>query len=120
MRFDLTATVLDCRDPHALGRFWSELLGWPIGRDEDDWVTLRPPGGGAGLSFQPEGLYARPAWPARAGEQQMQMHLDVEVEELGPAVERARSLGATLEEHQPQEDVRVMRDPEGHVFCLWV
>lgn len=27
--------------------------------------------------------------------------------------------GATLAEVQPQDDVRVLLDPEGHLFCLW-
>ena len=46
-RFTLTATVLDTADPPGLARFYSDLLGWPIGTDEPEWVTLRPPGGGA-------------------------------------------------------------------------
>ncbi|WP_406396104.1 VOC family protein [Streptomyces sp. NBC_00887] len=29
-------------------------------------------------------------------------------------------MGATLEEHQPQEGVRVFRDPHGHPFCLFL
>jgi Glyoxalase-like domain len=53
-RTTLTATVLDAPDPRELARFYQRLLGWPIGRDEPDWVTLRPPGAGAGLSFQAE------------------------------------------------------------------
>ena len=29
-------------------------------------------------------------------------------------------LGATLAEFQPQDDVRVMLDPAGHPFCLYL
>ena len=114
--FQLTATVLDAPDPRALAEFYSRLLGWPIGRDEPDWVTLRPPGGGPGLSFQREPIHARPTWPAVAGEQQMQLHLDIEVGDLESAGARAVAAGAV----QPQEDVRVYLDPAGHPFCLWV
>ena len=32
---------------------------------------------------------------------------------------RVAQVGATVAEHQPQDDVRVMRDPAGHVFCLF-
>ena len=32
----------------------------------------------------------------------------------------AVELGATLHEHQPQDDVRVMLDPAGHPFCLYL
>jgi predicted enzyme related to lactoylglutathione lyase len=117
--FQLTATVLDAPDPRALAGFYSRLLGWPIGRDEPDWVTLRPPGGGPGLSFQREPIHARPTWPAAAGEQQMQLHLDIEVGDLESAGAAAVAAGAVLAGFQPQEDVRVYLDPAGHPFCLW-
>jgi catechol 2,3-dioxygenase-like lactoylglutathione lyase family enzyme len=116
----LTATVLDAPDPRALAGFYQRLLGWPIGRDEPDWVTLRPPGGGAGLSFQTEGTYVRPTWPAGPGDQQMQMHLDIEVDDLEAAGALAVAAGAVLADYQPQDDVRVYLDPAGHPFCLWV
>jgi catechol 2,3-dioxygenase-like lactoylglutathione lyase family enzyme len=116
----LTATVLDAPDARALAGFYQRLLGWPIGRDEPDWVTLRPPGGGAGLSFQTEGTYVRPTWPAGPGDQQMQMHLDIEVDDLEAAGALAVTAGAVLADYQPQDDVRVYRDPAGHPFCLWV
>ena len=47
-------------------------------------------------------------------------HLDIEVTDLEAAVVAALELGATLAEHQPQNDVRVMIDPEGHHFCFYV
>ncbi|MBW3620153.1 MAG: VOC family protein [Actinobacteria bacterium] len=115
----LTSTVIDCPDPRTLADFYAALLGWPIGRDEGDWVTLRPAGGGAGLSFQTEPAHVPPRWPAGPGDQQMQMHLDIEVEDLDAAGAVAVAAGATLAEHQPQDDVRVYLDPAGHPFCLW-
>ena len=119
-RFTLTATVLDAPDPQALAYFYRDLLGWPIGRDEPDWVTVRPPEGGPGLSFQTESAYQRPVWPAGDGDQQMMTHLDIEVDDLEAASARAVELGATVAEFQPQPDVRVHLDPAGHPFCLWV
>ena len=119
-RFTLTATVLDAPDPRALAEFYQRLLGWPIGADEPDWVTLRPSGGGAGLSFQTEKNYVRPTWPAGPGDQQMMTHLDIEVDDLKAACAHATAAGATLAEFQPQERVRVFLDPAGHPFCLWV
>jgi catechol 2,3-dioxygenase-like lactoylglutathione lyase family enzyme len=116
----LTSTVLNATDPHKLAEFYSRLLGWPITTDEDGWVTLRPGDGIPGLSFQDESRYVRPTWPAADGEQQMMMHLDVEVDDLDAAVTEAVALGATLHDHQPQEGVRVMLDPDGHPFCLWI
>jgi hypothetical protein len=119
-RFTLTATVLDAPDPRALAHFYRDLLGWSVGTDEPEWITLRSPGGGAGLSFQLESAYQRPTWPAGEGDQQMMTHLDIEVDDLEAASARAVELGATRAEFQPQEDVRVHLDPAGHPFCLWV
>jgi catechol 2,3-dioxygenase-like lactoylglutathione lyase family enzyme len=116
----LTATVLGAPDPRALAGFYQRLLGWPLGSDEPGWVTLRAPGGGAGLSFQTEEAHVRPTWPAGPGDQQMQMHLDIEVDDLEAAGAEAVAAGAVLAEYQPQEDVRVYLDPAGHPFCLWV
>jgi len=119
-RLTLTATVLDAPDPRELAAFYQRLLGWTIGRDEPDWVTLRPPDGGAGLSFQTETAYVRPTWPAGPGDQQMMMHLDIEVDDLDAAGAHAIAAGAVLAEYQPQEDVRAFLDPAGHPFDLWV
>lgn len=118
--FRLTAAVLDSSDPPALARFYQRLLGWPIGSDDPTWTTLRPPDGGAGLSFQLEPDHVPPVWPAAAGTPQMQAHLDIEVDDLAAAAEVAESAGARLAEFQPQDDVRVYLDPAGHPFCLWV
>lgn len=50
----------------------------------------------------------------------MMMHLDLEVTDLRSAVDHAVALGATVADVQPQADVRVLRDPAGHPFCLFV
>jgi catechol 2,3-dioxygenase-like lactoylglutathione lyase family enzyme len=119
-RMTLTAAVLDSPDARALAAFYHRLLGWPVGQDEPDWVTLRPPGGGAGLSFQTETGYVTPTWPAGTGDQQMMVHLDIEVDDLDAAGAHAVAAGAVLAQFQPQEKVRVYLDPAGHPFCLWV
>jgi catechol 2,3-dioxygenase-like lactoylglutathione lyase family enzyme len=116
----LTAAVLDSPDARALADFYRRLLGWPVGTDEPGWVTLRAPGGGAGLSFQTEEAYVRPAWPAGPGDQQMMLHLDIEVDDLDVGGAHAVVAGATLADYQPQDKVRVYLDPAGHPFCLWV
>jgi predicted enzyme related to lactoylglutathione lyase len=121
-RFTMTAAVLDARDPHALGEFYRDLLGWPIGRDEPDWVTVRPPGGGMGLSIQLEEDHVAPSWPAGADEQQMQVHLDIEVDDLDAASALAEEAGARFLSGytEPHEVVRTYADPAGHPFCLFV
>jgi len=116
----LSGVVLDSPDPHALAAFYRRLLGWEVETSEPDWVKLVPPGGGTGISFQPEPDYVPPVWPTRPGRQQMMLHLDIEVDDLVRASAAAVEAGAAMAEHQPQDDVRVFFDPVGHPFCLWV
>src|SRR5215213_5044820 len=111
--------VLGAPDPRALAAFYQRLLGWELGSDEPEWVTLNAPEG-AGLSFQLESAHVRPVWPAGPGDQQMQIHLDIAVDDLAEAGAHAESAGATLAQFQPQDDVRVYLDPAGHPFCLFV
>jgi predicted enzyme related to lactoylglutathione lyase len=112
------AVVLDCPDPAALADFYSELLGWPVVRDEPDWVTVRAEKDeGMRLSFQRAPGYKAPIWPDPASS--MQFHLDVTVPDLDVAEARAQALGAVKMTHQPEpDDFRVYADPVGHIFCL--
>lgn len=54
------------------------------------------------------------------GRQQMMMHIDVAVDDLADAVAAATEMGAVVAGVQPQEDVRVLLDPAGHPFCLYL
>jgi predicted enzyme related to lactoylglutathione lyase len=118
-RIELVGVVLGAPDPRGLATFYEQLLGWPRRSDEEEWVTLRPVHG-AGLSFQLEDQHERPTWPHLPGTQQMQVHLDLQVDDLDVASAFAVSLGAIVAEFQPQEDVRVHLDPAGHPFCLFL
>ncbi|SNX62190.1 catechol 2,3-dioxygenase-like lactoylglutathione lyase family enzyme [Streptomyces sp. TLI_55] len=117
----LSTVVLDAPDARQLADFYQRLLGFVVREEEPDWVLIGPPGGGVGLAFQTEPAYVPPLWPDRVpGEQQMMLHLDIEVDDLGAETARAVAEGATLAEYQPQDDVRVLFDPAGHPFCLWM
>ncbi len=59
-------------------------------------------------------------WPSRPGEQQLQTHLDIAVADVEEAVTWAEGAGARRAEYQPQDHVRVMLDPAGHPFCLFL
>jgi catechol 2,3-dioxygenase-like lactoylglutathione lyase family enzyme len=128
-RLRVASVVLGSADPRGLGAFYQRLLGYNVVADEpaapgmpeaDGWVMLRPSDGAAfTLSFQYEPGYTAPTWPPVPGEQEMMLHLDIEVEDLAAAVEWAVACGARLAEYQPQADVRVLLDPAGHPFCLF-
>ena len=119
-RITLSAVTLDAPDVGALAAFYRDLLGWDVSTEAPDWVTLRPAGGGTGISIQKESAYVRPTWPTRPGDQQMMVHLDIEVADLEAAGSAASAAGATLADYQPQANVRVYLDPAGHPFCLFL
>jgi catechol 2,3-dioxygenase-like lactoylglutathione lyase family enzyme len=109
--------AVEAPDPSGLARFYSELLGWPIGHEEPGTAILAAPGG-AFIVFQQAEGYRPPSWPPAHGDQRPMMHFDFQVGDLDSAVADAQQLGATLAEHQPQPNVRVLFDPAGHPFCL--
>ncbi|TDE93906.1 VOC family protein [Occultella glacieicola] len=124
----LDLIILDCPDALELGRFYSELLGWPMEPGADrDWVNLVPPGGGVSperpdgrpaLAFQRIEDWVTPTWPGGAHPQQV--HLDLTVANIDASEPSVLALGARRHEHQPSEDgnFRVFLDPAGHPFCL--
>jgi catechol 2,3-dioxygenase-like lactoylglutathione lyase family enzyme len=115
------ATIcIDCADANAMADFYGRLLGWPVTIREPNWVLMRDPAGGTGLSFQAETAYRAPVWPAQPGSQDKMLHLDIKVEDLDSAVAHALASGARLAEYQPRPRVRTLLDPAGHPFCLFL
>lgn len=124
----LDLVVIDCPDALELGRFYSQLLSWPLDDSSDvDWATLTPPGGGIGpdnpdgrtaLAFQRIDGWVEPSWPG--GSHPQQFHLDFSVGDIDAAEPDILALGAKVHEHQPSKDggFRVYLDPAGHPFCL--
>lgn len=119
---------LDCADAPALASFYCRLLGWEItARDGDSWLQARAPAGGMALNFQAESWYRPPVWPERTGEQHKMIHFEILVEgadRVDDAVARAIEFGAVQADLQPSDRdpgrLRVMLDPAGHPFCLFV
>jgi catechol 2,3-dioxygenase-like lactoylglutathione lyase family enzyme len=127
----LTSVTIGTSMPRELARFYARLLEWPITAMDEPapeepenagWAQVRPPDGvpGPRLNFEYERYFQRPVWPAEKGEQTATEHLDIEVDDLDAAVEWAVSCGAVIAGFQPQDNVRVMRDPDGHPFCLFL
>ncbi len=127
----VTSVTIAAPDPLALAEFYRRLLGWPStgteapapGRPANEaWAQLKPPPGETGptLNLEGEAAFAPPVWPSEPGEQQIQTHLDLAVLDLDAAEGWARDCGAVLAAVQPQDDIRVMLDPAGHPFCLFL
>ena len=90
-----TGSDVDAADPVGLARFYERLLGWtmvacegprPGHPPQDGWAKLRSPEEDMKIEFQWEEHYVPPTWPPIPGQQQMMMHLDIEVDDLVPDV----------------------------------
>ncbi len=127
MSVRLQTVVLDARDPHALARFYAELLGKEITRQVDYWVDIGDSATGR-LSFQRAPDHQAPHWPDPASS--MQIHLDIEVDDIEAAEAHALALGARRLPWDSAQEMaqglrlegsggfRVYTDPAGHPFCL--
>lgn len=112
----LHSVVLDCPDPAALAGFYARLLDWRPDETEyprNVWATIVGPNGML-IDFQQVADYQPPTWPK--GERPQMFHLDLVVDDLDAAHERAVELGATPLD--TQKSFRVYADPVGHPFCL--
>ena len=116
----LETVNIDCADAGAMADFYGRLLGWAVTLRDDDFVLMRDPAGGTGLSFQERSDYRAPTWPEVPGGQDKMLHLDIRVDDLDAAVAHALACGARLAEYQGRTDLRVLLDPAGHPFCLFI
>ena len=112
----LESFILDCPDPQALARFYSQLIGAEIVGYDTDWAEIVPPGATRPLiAFQQVDEYNPPQWPSQTVPQQM--HIDVKVDDFDAAEEAVLALGAT-KAGSDHTGFRVYLDPAGHPFCL--
>jgi Glyoxalase-like domain len=111
----LGSIALDCADPGPLSRFWADLLGGQVAFTNDDFAAVKTDR--MWLAATRVEDYVPPTWPE--GPVPKQLHLDLAVDDLDEAEERAVSLGAVRAETQPApERYVVLLDPAGHPFCL--
>ena len=105
--------VIDTVDPAGIAPFWCALLGvQERGWFGDDYLMLTADGDAPPVAFQrvPE-----------AKRLKNRLHLDIEVEELDPAIARVEALGGSVIQPLQTEygyDFAIMGDPEGNEFCL--
>lgn len=109
------AVTMDCSDPEALARFWSEVTGrtaTPAGGDGGTYWAVRDPERKGVL------LLLQKVPEPKSGKSRA--HLDLWVLDMDAEAERAVSLGATYVKKfdGPDEGWIWMTDPEGNEFCF--
>jgi predicted enzyme related to lactoylglutathione lyase len=104
-------TIVDARDPAALGRWWQEALGWVVVNDDPAEYEIRPAHDRLpGLLFAevPESKTVK-----------NRLHLDFRPDDRDAEVARLLALGATRADvGQGEQTWVVLRDPEGNEFCV--
>jgi Glyoxalase-like domain len=111
----LGSIALDCDDPVPLGAFWADLLDGEVAFSSDDFVAVKTDR--VWLAATRVEGYIPPIWPGTQAPKQM--HLDLAVDDLMEAEQRATALGAVRAGSQPApERYIVLLDPAGHPFCL--
>lgn len=130
-KLQISSVTIGSPNPHELARFYAKLLGAevsvienaPVGEPQEaGWAQIRTTSelGTLSLNFEYEHAWREIRWPAEPDRQHITQHLDIVVDDLDAAVNWATACGARLADQQFQDDVRVMIDPHGHPFCLFV
>jgi hypothetical protein len=110
----IAAVVVDCADPRAMTRFWSEAMDWTLHEVTDDHARLR--------SAKGVGPYLEFLRTPDVKNVRTRVHLDLRPypgDDQSAEVARLRALGAT-DADIGQGDVpwRVLTDIEGNEFCV--
>jgi catechol 2,3-dioxygenase-like lactoylglutathione lyase family enzyme len=113
--------TFDARDPKLLGRFWSQVTGYTVVDERDDFVRLRAPDD-LGVRLI---LFLRVEDPTPG---KNRVHVDLAARRPEDEIERLLRLGASLVDEQVDgrpswregNGIKwvVLRDPEGNEFCL--
>jgi catechol 2,3-dioxygenase-like lactoylglutathione lyase family enzyme len=109
----LDIAIFDAPDIEKEGRFYAELTGWDVVRQNADRFAVRAPNGQE-IEFQRAPDHVAPKWPGQDLPQQF--HLDLQVTDPAAQAERAIGLGAT--HLRDGESWITLADPAGHPFDL--
>lgn len=124
----LADIVVDCARPAKLARFWAAVLddyriapyddgevtrlrSLGIVDVEDDPTVLVEPASGSGTRFWFQ-LVPEPK------QVKNRVHVDLRTDDFDAELARLTDLGAHAVDDQGNDDLVVLRDPEGNEFCL--
>ena len=111
--------TIDAADPHALARFWSEALRWPITSVDDDEVAIEPEGADGDADAYVPLLVVEVKDDKTV---QNRVHIDLATrspEHQAGEVARLESLGARrVDIGQGDVPWVVLADPEGNELCV--
>ncbi|MDQ6696030.1 MAG: VOC family protein [Actinomycetota bacterium] len=111
MSLEWEQTIIDARDPGALGRWWQAALRWVVVSDESDEFEIRA------AVDRPPGLLFVPVSEPKATKNRL--HLDFRPDDRDAEVDRLLTLGATRADvGQGDQSWIVLADPEGNEFCV--
>jgi predicted enzyme related to lactoylglutathione lyase len=113
--------TFDAKEPRRLGRFWSEVTGYVVADQRDDFASLRAPDHRGVRQL----LFIRVDDPTPG---KNRMHVDLAASDPDAELNRLVGLGASLVDDlvdgQPRwrdgNGIRwvVLQDPEGNEFCM--
>lgn len=111
MNLQWEQTVIDARDPVALGRWWAEALGWVIVNDSIDEFEIRETADRLpGIMF---------GHVSESKQLKNRLHLDFRPADQEAEVQRLVGLGASrVDVGQGDVSWVVLADPEGNEFCV--
>jgi Glyoxalase-like domain len=111
MSLEWEQTVVDARDPAALGGWWRDALGWVVVNEDPEEFEIRP------RADRLPGLLFVAVPEAKVSKNRL--HLDFRPDDRDAEVERLLSLGATRADvGQGEQSWVVLADPEGNEFCV--
>jgi hypothetical protein len=113
--------TFDARDPRLLGRFWSQVTGYAVVDERDEFVRLRAPDAQGVRQI----LFLRVDDPTPG---KNRVHIDLAARHPQDEIARLVELGASLVDQPVDGKPRwrngnsiqwvVLRDPEDNEFCL--
>ena len=111
MSLEWEQVVVATRDPVALGRWWSEALGWVVVNDDPVVFEIQP------KPDQLPGILFLANDDAKQG--QNRLHIDLRPDDQSAEVERLIGMGASrVDVGQGDVPWVVLADPEGNEFCV--